>query len=47
MASIDYKDLSGSEVTLCEDENPFQPLINASNDDPVTEPVYQRKYRAL
>lgn len=35
MAAIVFEDLSGTATPVSESDNPYQPLIESANDDPV------------
>lgn len=38
MAAVVFEDLSGTATPVSESDNPYQPLIDSANDDPVCEP---------
>lgn len=37
MAAVVFEDLSGTATPVSESANPYQPLIDSANDDPVCE----------
>lgn len=39
MAAVVFEDLSGTATPVSESDNPYQPLIDSANDDPVCEPL--------
>lgn len=39
MAAVVFEDLSGTATPVSESDNPYQPLIDSANDDPVREPL--------
>jgi hypothetical protein len=40
MAAVVFEDLSGTATPVSESDNPYQPLIDSANDDPVCEPQF-------
>lgn len=47
MAAVVFEDLSGTATPVSESDNPYQPLIDSANDDPVCEPLLDIQFKDI